>query len=225
MHMLQQRLVYESGERDGPAVSLLLCEHRPLITVGRMGSRAHVRISEQELVTRQIGLQWVNRGGGCIFHAPGQLAVCPVVSLTRLGWSVGGYMERIRVAIERALQDLGVAVWSPPGQFGVWGRTGLLAACAVGVHYGVACHGYYINVHPPMGIVRRVDTVYQPPVPRDTRRWMSSLLSERGEALRMTRVRSAVVEAFATALERPRFHLQTGHTYLSSCCEQAARAS
>ena len=37
---LQRRLVYEMG--DGGGASLLLCEHPPTISVGRVGSRAHI---------------------------------------------------------------------------------------------------------------------------------------------------------------------------------------
>lgn len=225
---LQERLVYEAGEPDGAALTVLLCEHDPVITVGRSGSRAHVRVSRHELTARQIELVWVNRGGGCIYHAPGQLAVYPIVSLPRVGWSVGELMGRMAWAVRQALERIGVAAWSPPGQFGCWGRSGLLAACGVAVHYEVSCHGFFINVHPPMDLTRRIDTVYRPPDIPDARRTMSSLLSERGRPLRMPQVRSAVVEALGSALSRPRFHLQNGHIYLAALAARrgkTARAS
>ncbi|MGL4465487.1 MAG: hypothetical protein ACRC1K_25335, partial [Planctomycetia bacterium] len=37
-HALQQRLVYEVGDRERPRAALILCEHPPIITVGRQGS-------------------------------------------------------------------------------------------------------------------------------------------------------------------------------------------
>src|SRR5690606_22645353 len=62
---LQRRLVYEAGETGGERsanVTLLLCEHKSLITVGRGGSRWHIRQSEAELARRQIDVRFVSRG-------------------------------------------------------------------------------------------------------------------------------------------------------------------
>src|SRR5947199_8579390 len=69
---LQRGLVYDLGERDGG--SLVLCEHEPVITVGRSGSRSHIVPDDDELRDLGIKVHWVNRGGGCILHMPGQLA-------------------------------------------------------------------------------------------------------------------------------------------------------
>ena len=61
VHELQQRLAYETaGEREARA-TLLLCEHPPLITIGRQGSRLHVRADDEELARRGLAVQWVNR--------------------------------------------------------------------------------------------------------------------------------------------------------------------
>ena len=40
---LQERLAYEISGRSDAMGTLLLCEHPPLITVGREGSRSHIR--------------------------------------------------------------------------------------------------------------------------------------------------------------------------------------
>src|SRR5262249_32813732 len=76
----QRRLVSE-GAGDRSRGALVLGEHPPLITVGRRGSRAHIHAEPGELRARQWGVRWVNRGGGCLLHLPGQLAVYPVLSL------------------------------------------------------------------------------------------------------------------------------------------------
>src|SRR5947209_11132814 len=68
----QRRQVYQVSGDPASAV-LLLCEHPPLITVGREGSRAHILYEPEELGARQWRIRWVNRGGGCILHLPGQL--------------------------------------------------------------------------------------------------------------------------------------------------------
>src|SRR5690606_1375683 len=50
---LQRRLVFEAGERHAPRISVLLCEHPELITVGRDGSRGDIRLSPDELRERR----------------------------------------------------------------------------------------------------------------------------------------------------------------------------
>ena len=73
VQQLQRRLVYDLGERGG--ASLILCEHPPTISVGRSGSRAHI-VARRRRRCAALGIKvhWVNRGGGCVLHLPGQLA-------------------------------------------------------------------------------------------------------------------------------------------------------
>src|SRR5438093_10868911 len=76
----QRRLHYEiSGERE--AAALILCEHPPLISVGRHGSRAHILLEPPELQVRGWRVRWVNRAGGCWLHQPGQLAAYALLPL------------------------------------------------------------------------------------------------------------------------------------------------
>src|SRR5207237_1247638 len=69
---LQERLVEELSQRDDGHGAVLVCEHPPLITIGREGSQAHILCEPQELVARQLEVRWLNRGGGCLVHVPGQ---------------------------------------------------------------------------------------------------------------------------------------------------------
>src|SRR6187402_876731 len=91
VQQLQRRLVYDLGERGGG--TLVLCEHPPTITVGRLGSRAHIRADDEELRERGIRVHWVNRGGGCVLHLPGQLVAYLALPLEPLGLNLQGYVE------------------------------------------------------------------------------------------------------------------------------------
>src|SRR4051812_20367886 len=70
---LQEKLLYETSERNDTQGALLVCEHPPVVTIGREGSSSHILANSSELTARQIETRWVNRGGGSIMHAPGQL--------------------------------------------------------------------------------------------------------------------------------------------------------
>ena len=228
---LQQRLVEQSRDRDDGQVALLLCEHPTLITVGRGGSPADVAMQSNLVRNRQIEVRWVNRGGGCLMHSPGQLAIYPIVPLRWHGFSIGEFLHRFQTGIIEAVDDLNVPsratgteevfantlrddgkssakTSSVPFPIGVWGRTGQLAALGVAVRHWTTYYGEYLNVCPPMGLFRlvRSDPLGQKP--------MSCLVAERCGPVRMTGVRSALVCRLAERFNCDRYHLYTGHPML-----------
>lgn len=205
---LQRRLVCEIGGRDDGQIALLLCEHPQVITVGRGGSPAEIATESRLLHSRQIDVIWVNRGGGCMVHCPGQLAVYPIVPLRWHGFSVGEHLQRLQAGLIETLDDLGIRGHAPPGRYGVWGRTGQLAALGVAVRGWVAYHGAFLNVCPTMGLFRLVQTDPQ----QQTR--MSCLTAERRGRMKMTTVRAALVRRLAEAFGCERYHLYTGHPLL-----------
>jgi lipoyl(octanoyl) transferase len=214
---LQQRLTWDAGESQGRGITVLLCEHPDILTIGRTGSRIHVRLTDQQLSRRQLDVRWVGRGGGCILHAPGQLAVYPIVPLQRLAWSVGDYVQRFQRGLIDALNKLGVHARTHAGSMGIWGRTGLLAALGIAVRGWVTCHGAFLNVSPAMNPFGYIDTA---PIRPGRESWcekatMSCLLAETGRSATMPKVRAQIVESLAEAFECERHHLHTGHPLLA----------
>jgi lipoyl(octanoyl) transferase len=219
---LQQRLVYEAGSRADGQISLLLCEHPACIAVGRQGSRADIRLGPRGLASRRLSVRWVNRGGGAMLHAPGQLAAYPIVPLGQRGWSVGEYLARLQRGVLAAVTELHLPCHGRPGVRGVWGRTGQIAALGVAVKDWTAYHGAFLNVDVPGELLRLVhaDLV--------DRRPMSSLFAERQQPVKMTAVRESLVRHLAAAFDCPKVHLFTGHVLLAPSVrdahESAARA-
>jgi lipoyl(octanoyl) transferase len=205
---LQQRLVYECSGRSDGQISLLLCEHPPTITIGREGSRAHVCLDRRELECRGVPLRWVNRGGGCLPHAPGQLAVYPIVPLEWHRMTVGGYLDRLQMGLAAALGDLRVFGQTSQARHGIWGRAGQLVSIGAAVKNWVTYHGAFINVAPPLRLFRRVTTDSR------YRTEMSSLVVERQQPVRMSGMRESVVRRVSEALGCGRYHLYTGHPLL-----------
>ena len=219
---LQQRLVYEaSGSSDGK-ITLLVCEHPETITVGRGGSRWDIRLTDHELQSSQVPILWVGRGGGCLAHAPGQVAVYPIVPLSQRELTVGEYLRRLLASIVATLQEVGMRPQSRPGECSLWGRTGQLTAIAAAVKNWTTYHGAFINVSPAMHLFRHVRTS---PDPVAT---MSSLVAESQRPIKMTSVRSAIVHHVAAAFDCDRFHIHSGHPFLiqeSKVLRESARAS
>ena len=190
-------------------ITLLICEHPPIITIGRGGSRGQVRATAEELTSRQIEVRWVNRGGGALVHAPGQVAVYPIVPLEHLGWTVGDYLRRLQTGLAAMLADIGLTVPVRSDLGGIWGRSGQLVAIGAAVKNWVAYHGAFVNVAPAMTLQRLVDADAERQVP------LSSLVIERQQAVKMTSVRAALVARLAESFAAPRQHLYTGHPLLA----------
>jgi lipoate-protein ligase B len=119
---------------------IFLCEHPPVITLGRSATPANI------LAAGDIPVERIERGGEVTYHGPGQLMVYPVVRLR----SVVGFLEWVAGAIADTAADLGVpgAAWQRDPA-GVWLGGQKLAACGIHVARGVSVHGFAFNIDTP----------------------------------------------------------------------------
>jgi len=141
----QERLRELVLRGDGPE-TLLLCEHPPVVTLGRSADPANVLAPQAELARRGVELHAASRGGDVTFHGPGQLVGYPIV---RLRGGVVGHLTAMARAIAGVLAELGIdARWrrETPGLW-VGGAEGAkICAFGVHVHRRVAIHGFALNV-------------------------------------------------------------------------------
>jgi lipoyl(octanoyl) transferase len=204
---LQRTLVFQtSGERN--TRTLLLCEHAPLITVGRHGSPAHIHFDPDELHARGWRVRWVNRGGGCLLHLPGQLAIYPILALDRLGLGLAAYLDRLQRVLVAVLDDFSVRAGIRPGEPGVWVGSRLVAGVGVAVRDWVAYFGAFLNIDPDLAPFRRIHSGGPGDGP------MTSLVCERRGPLRTALVRERLLEHFAAAFGCGRTSLFFGHPLL-----------
>jgi lipoyl(octanoyl) transferase len=204
---LLERSVYEISGRGDRFGSLFLCEHPPLITVGRAGSRAHVLLEQKELSARGLQVRWLNRGGGCLVHAPGQLAVYPVVPLQRLGLGLSDYRTALVGSVLDLCGELGITASPLEGNPSVVaGRGGAFAFVGAAVKRWVAYQGLFVNVHPLLQLQRLVS------LGGDLR--PTSLQALRGRAISMSAVRESLIRNLARRLGYAEYQIFTGHPLL-----------
>ena len=202
---LQERLMMNVAQRDDGYGALLICEHPPLITIGRSGSQAEVRCDKQELTARQIDVRWLNRGGGALLHVPGQLALYPILPLARRRLGLAAYRERLEQTVIDTCREMRIRAWRQPGGADVCCRGGMVASVGVAVRQGVSSHGLFVNVNPWMDVMALVKSA--------TGR-ASSLASELGLPVSMASVRESLIRRLAARLDYQRYHLYTGHPLL-----------
>ena len=99
--------------------TLLLLEHPPVYTLGRLSKPEHILLDQPELEARGISVIETDRGGQVTFHGPGQLVAYPVVDLREWGGPVK-YVRTLEQVIIKTLNDLGIQTHLVEGLTGVW---------------------------------------------------------------------------------------------------------
>ena len=194
-------------------ITVLLCEHDPVVTVGYSGSRSHIRLKAEQLQKQNLTTKWVNRGGGCFLHGEGQLCVYPLVPLSTFSVSTKAITRTLRDAVRSGLEEIDYQTTTYKSNRAVWGRTGAIATVGVGKHEDMSTHGAYINVNPQMKHFGYIDSVTKLPEGQ-AKQTLSCLLAERRRAVRMSQVRSALIESVGHAFGCEDYHITTGHPEL-----------
>ena len=202
---LQRRLAYDVGEGGGGA--LVLCEHRQVITVGRSGSRAHVRLDDDALRDQGLKVRWVNRGGGCIYHQPGQIVAYLVLPLHRRGLELGGYVAALHEVLVNVLAEFDLkaqTVTDAPGVFLGHARVG---SVAIAVNRWIASYGLTLNV----GTYLAPFDLLEEPGSAGWPLRQTSMEAQRQRQAPMAKVRESLIRQIEARFGLVRHHVYTDH--------------
>jgi len=138
-----------AGEIDQDV--LILCEHPPVVTLGRSTRPAHLLASPERLAELGIALRDIDRGGDVTIHEPGQLVAYPIIDLKRHRQDLHWYLRQLEQAIIEAVRSCGVSAERRAGLTGVWcgsDTDGWRKLASIGVHARdwVTWHGLALNV-------------------------------------------------------------------------------
>ncbi len=148
---LQQEL--QEQRRSGQiGDTVLLVEHRPVITLGARKSANKLLVSPEELARRGIDLVEIRRGGGATAHNPGQLVFYPILHLQELRLDINQYVRTLEAIGIELLAGLGVESGRRKGFPGLWVDERKIASIGVRVSRFVTCHGMAINVQNDLSI-------------------------------------------------------------------------
>jgi lipoyl(octanoyl) transferase len=205
VQQLQRRVVYNLGEQDGAA--LVLCEHEPTISVGRSGSRAHIRPDNESLRALGIKVHWVNRGGGCVLHLPGQLAAYFALPLDSFGLTLNDYLNRLHATILAVLEEFDVPGAIRPDVQGVFSGPARIATVGVAVTRWIAYHGLTLNVGP---YLEGYDVLEEPGIGQAPLRY-TSMEARLQRPTAMPKVREALIRHLEQVFGLQRHHVYTQH--------------
>ncbi len=121
---------------------ILLLEHEPVYTIGRLRDQSSLRSPE----SLPHPIFETNRGGQATYHGPGQLVGYPLLDLNLRGRDLHAHLRSIEDALIAACGDLGVAAGRRDCLTGVWVENRKLASIGVGVRKWISMHGFAINI-------------------------------------------------------------------------------
>lgn len=129
---------------------LVICEHKPVFTLGKSGSEDHLKWQGQELEDRGVDFYKINRGGDITHHGPGQLVIYPIFDLDQFFRDVHLYVRNLEEVIIRLMSNYDIQADRIRDYTGVWikGQPNR-KICAIGVHLSrwVSMHGLALNVN------------------------------------------------------------------------------
>ena len=203
---LQRRLVYDLGERPGAA--LILCEHPPTITVGRSGSRAHILPDDNELRSLGIKVHWVNRGGGCVLHLPGQVSAYLALSLDRFQLDLNAYLGLLGETVLSLLEEFELKGNIRNDHSGVVLGNARVASFGLAVNRWIVYHGFTLNVDP---FLEPFDLILEEPGIGGIPLRQTSMQARRQRMTPMPKVREALIRKIEESFGLTRHHLYTKH--------------
>jgi lipoyl(octanoyl) transferase len=206
---LQRRLVYDVSGSAGQTAALVLCEHYPIISVGRLGSRAHIECDDAELRARRLAVRWVNRGGGCMLHMPGQLAVYPIWPFQPRRLDIRGYLTRLENCLLRVLEGFDIRGDARPDHSGIWTSAGQIASIGVSVSRWVSYFGMTLNVSG----VRDQFRILHPDGNGSMR--ATTMEAVRQRPAPMAKVRELMISCFVEQFQPARYNIFTQHPLLA----------
>lgn len=142
---LQEKIVREHGACGD---TLLLLEHDPVYTTGRLGKDENLPALDDSIPVRRI-----SRGGDVTYHGPGQLVGYVLVDLRARGGDVHRFLRSLEAGVIALLAELGVIADRVEGRTGAWvpnevdqNAARKIASIGIGVRRGISMHGFAVNV-------------------------------------------------------------------------------
>jgi lipoate-protein ligase B len=142
---IQHRLL-KARQDDLIPDTVLILQHRPVVTMGNRGRNNYLLKTEAEYHALGIELFHAERGGDVTFHGPGQWVLYPILYLGGNEADSHGYLNNLEEIAIRTLGDYGIKGFRREGKSGAWTASGKIAAIGFRLKKWVSFHGMSFNV-------------------------------------------------------------------------------
>jgi lipoate-protein ligase B len=151
--ILERQYQLRDKRRHGEILNtVLVVEHKPVITLGARQSANKLLISKEDLKKKNIEVVNIRRGGGTTAHNPGQLVFYPILNLRELNLGISEYIRSLESIGIELLEKLDIHCIRQKGFPGLWVDERKIASIGVRVSKFITYHGMAINVHNDLSI-------------------------------------------------------------------------
>lgn len=126
--------------------ALILCQHKPTITMGRQSHSDNILANQKKIEKLGIAIYEVERGGDVTYHGPGQLCVYPVVNLACFKKDLSWFLNSLEIIALKLLSEFGIKAEIKAAQRGVWVKTKKIASVGIAVKNWITFHGISLNI-------------------------------------------------------------------------------
>ncbi len=143
-----QREILNQVKNKATTNTILLCEHLPVITLGRLANKKNVLIPRNDILKKGIQLVNSDRGGDTTFHGPGQLVAYPILDLKSLKMKdLKKYLYTLENIIINVLSRFNIKGCKENSLTGVWAERKKIASIGISVRNWITYHGLALNVN------------------------------------------------------------------------------
>lgn len=142
---LQHRLV-EQRRQNEIGDTVLIVEHKPVITLGARQNANKLLIERDNLIEKGVDVVDIRRGGGATAHNPGQIVFYPILNLQELRLGINEYIRKLEQIGIELLEQLGIQSGRSNGFPGLWVNDKKIASIGVRVSRQITYHGMAINI-------------------------------------------------------------------------------
>jgi len=137
--------------------ALILCQHKPVITLGRKSKRENILTEETELERSNIKTYQIERGGDVTYHGPGQLCIYPIANLAYFKRDINWFLRSLEATLLEVLFDFGIKAEAIPGLTGIWvnstqtnvgveSKQEKIASIGIAIRNWITFHGASLNI-------------------------------------------------------------------------------
>lgn len=127
--------------------TLLLLEHKPVITLGKSGRESNILVARRLLEEKGIEFFHIERGGDITFHGPGQIVGYPIFLLRERLAGVRRFVEKLQTILIMTLKEFSIDAQVRQRYVGVWVDGEKIASIGIAVKRWVTFHGFALNVN------------------------------------------------------------------------------
>ncbi len=144
---LQKKLL-KMRSADKIEDTLLLLEHKKVITIGNSGNTSNILVPTKYLEEKGFQVEHINRGGDVTYHGPGQLVGYFIFNIHNYGKGVKDFFFLLEEIFVHLLKEsYSIEAHRDKEYPGVWVGEEKITALGCAIKRGISMHGFGYNVN------------------------------------------------------------------------------